>query len=199
MSAKIYIEGGGDDSKELHVRCREGFRRLLERCGFKGRMPPLVACGGRGATYSDFATALAGANPGDYVAMLVNSEYPVANIEKTWEHLKQRDNWDRPAGADDEHVLLMTTCMETWIATDRRALRAHFGAGLQESAIPVTNMESRSRHAIQDTLARATRNCKAPYVKNKKAFELVGKLDPSALRPALPSFVRSERVLERKL
>ncbi len=40
MSATIFLEGGGD-SKELHIRCREGFRQLLEKCGFKGRMPRL--------------------------------------------------------------------------------------------------------------------------------------------------------------
>ena len=57
MNGRIYIEGGGDDSKELKIRCREGFRRLLEKCGFKGRMPKLIACGGRDATFSDFSTA----------------------------------------------------------------------------------------------------------------------------------------------
>ena len=43
-SSVIYLEGGGE-SKELHSRCREGFRKLLEKNGFKGNMPRLVACG----------------------------------------------------------------------------------------------------------------------------------------------------------
>ena len=30
MKKVIYLEGGGD-SKELHTRCREGFRKLLEK------------------------------------------------------------------------------------------------------------------------------------------------------------------------
>ena len=55
MSAKIYIEGGGD-SKELRIRCREGFRRLLDQCGFTGRMPKLIACGGRDATFAVITT-----------------------------------------------------------------------------------------------------------------------------------------------
>ncbi len=42
-SSVIYLEGGGE-SKELHSRCREGFRKLLEKNGFKGNMPRLVAC-----------------------------------------------------------------------------------------------------------------------------------------------------------
>lgn len=198
MSAKIYIEGGGT-SKELRTRCREGFHRLLEKCGFTGRMPRLVPCGGRDATFDDFRIAHQRASAGTYVAMLVDSEDPVANTEHTWAHLKQRDSWKKPHGADDEQVLFMTTCMETWIATDREALRAHFGADFHDSAVPSSDMESRSRHSIQDALAHATRNCKAPYVKDKKAFEILGKLDPAVLRPALPSFARIERVLEEKL
>ncbi len=43
---KVYVEGGGD-SKELRTRCREGFSKLVERAGFKDRMPKFVACGGR--------------------------------------------------------------------------------------------------------------------------------------------------------
>ena len=76
MNAYLYIEGGGN-SKELRTRCREGFRRLLERCGFAGRMPRLVACGGRSATFDDFKTAHRNAAEGDYVAMLADSEAPL--------------------------------------------------------------------------------------------------------------------------
>lgn len=36
MSAIIFLEGGGD-SEVLRSRCREGFRKLLERCGLDTR------------------------------------------------------------------------------------------------------------------------------------------------------------------
>ncbi|MCO6457350.1 MAG: DUF4276 family protein [Pirellulaceae bacterium] len=199
MSAKIYIEGGGD-SKELHTRCREGFRRLFEKCGFDGRMPRLVACGGRGATFDDFSTAHANAMAGDYVAMLVDSEDPVVDIERTWEHLKQRDSWDKPDGADDEQVLLMTTCMETWLISDRQALREQYPDCLQENALPhLTVMESRTRDAIQNAMVHATRACKNKFAKGKRSFEVVARLDPAELRKHLPSFVRCERVLGKRL
>ena len=199
MIAKIYIEGGGD-SKELHTRCREGFRRLLERSGFAGRMPRLVACGGRGATFDDFSTAHANAGAGDYVAMLVDSENAVADIERTWDHLKNRDGWDKPDGATNIQVLLMTTCMETWVASDRHTLRNHYGACLQENALPdITGMESRTRDDVQDSLVRATRTCRNSYAKGKRAFEIVGKLDPVVLRQHLPSFLRCDRVLRENL
>ena len=53
VSVRIYIEGGGD-SKDLQSRCREGFRKLIEKTGFEGRMPSTVACGGRNNAYDMF-------------------------------------------------------------------------------------------------------------------------------------------------
>ena len=58
VSSYLYIEGGGTgaDSKDADIRCREGFRKLLENCGFAAlkRMPRLFACGGRDAAYDAF-------------------------------------------------------------------------------------------------------------------------------------------------
>lgn len=199
MSAKVYVEGGGD-SKDLHSRCREGFRRLFEKCGFKGRMPRLVACGGREDAYDDFTSAHGATRGSDYVALLVDSEEPVADIERIWDHLRHHDGWSKPTGAYDGQALLMTTCMETWVAADRGALREHFGHGLQESALPSSvNMESRPRHQVQDGLENATRKCKGPYEKGKRSFEVLGKLDPAVLRQHLPSFSRCVRVLGENL
>lgn len=70
------------------------------------------------------------------VFMLIDSEDPMANIEATWPHLKVRDGWEKPENAGDEQVLMMTTCMETWIVADRAALKSHFGQNLQESGLP---------------------------------------------------------------
>ncbi len=200
MSARIYIEGGGDDSKELKIRCREGFRRLLEKCSLKARMPRLVACGGRDSTFDDFSTAHQNNSGNAYIALLVDSEEPVADIEQPWAHLKARDGWDKPAGATDEQALLMTTCMETWIASDRPALREHYGAKLRENALPaLVNMESRHRHDVQDALCNATDDCKNAYEKGKRSFEVVAELNPSELRKHLPSFKRFERMLKARL
>jgi len=199
VKAHVYIEGGGD-SKELHIECRRGFRMLLEAYGFKD-MPRLTACGGRGEAFDNFKNAHANASPDLYVAMLVDSEDLVADIEKPWEHLLARDNWKQPAKATDEQALLMTTCMETWIVTDREALRAHYGACLQESALPeLTILEQRHRDAVQNALVRATRTCKNAYKKGKRSFEVLGALSPERLNEAdLPSFQRFLRILRKKL
>ena len=134
MSAIRYLEGGGD-SKELHTRCREGFRRLLERCGFQGRMPRLVACGRRETTLDDFVSAHTSGR-WQFVALWIDSEDSLADLERTWAHLQARDGWAQPAGARDEQVLFMTTCTETWLVTDRPALKEHYGSKLHNSTLP---------------------------------------------------------------
>ncbi len=198
MSTRIYIEGGGD-SKQLKVQCRKGLRQLLERCGFSRRMPRLVACGGRSAAYGDFKTAHE-SNKAEYVAMLIDSEKPVSNPDETWDHLRNCDRWERPDGADDEQVLFMTTCMETWIVADRDSLRQHYGSSLQESALPsLISLEQGNRQDIQEGLKRATRNCSNAYQKGKRSFEILGKLKPETMESHLPAFQRAKRILNEKL
>ena len=199
VSAKIYVEGGGD-TKEMHSRCREGFRKLMERCGLKGRLPRLIACGGRDSTYDDFRIAHDTNTTGVYIALLVDSEDTVTDIGKPWVHLKTRDKWDKPVGATDAQALLMATCMETWIVADRPTLRGYYGGKLKEASLPsLVNLESRNRQDIQDGLCQATSNCKNMYEKGRRSFELVGELDPAEIRKYSPSFVRFQDILKKKL
>gem|GEM_PF-2103572 len=106
MNAQLYIEGA--ESKEDQIRCREGFRKLLEKLGYaqQRRMPRLTACGSRNSTFDDYTTALASAKPGRFVAMLIDSETPVSDLEQTWAHLREHDHWNEPAGGSDEQVLM---------------------------------------------------------------------------------------------
>lgn len=200
MSAHLYIEGA--ESKEDQIRCREGFRKLIGKLGFAEgkRMPRLSACGGRNAVFDDFKAAHANCKPGDYIAMLVDSEEPVTDAEKPWEHLNTRENWEKPPGAEDEQVLFMTTCMETWIVADRETLKRHYGHKLQETALPpAIGLEIRGRVEVHQKLEHATRDCSNSYQKGKRSFVVVGELNPSALEPILPSFARVKRILHRKL
>lgn len=202
VSAYIYIEGGGTGagSKDVDIRCREGFRRLLENCGFQGRMPRLVACGGRDTAFDAFKTALIGNSPGNFVALWIDSEDPLADREAAWAHLRERDQWAQPEGVVDEQVLFMTTCMETWFVADRAALQEHFKDQLQNSALPPRhNLEDRFRHDVQDMLTHATRGCTNAYTKGKRSFEILGRLNPVVLAQYLPSFVRVRRILGARL
>jgi hypothetical protein len=131
------------------------------------------------------------------VFLWIDSEDPMPDIEATWEHLQARDHWDRPNGATNEQVLFMTTCMETWIVADRATLAEHYGADLQQSALPALhNLEGRPRDAIQNALTHATRSCSNAYTKGKRSFEVLSQLDPATLSQHLPSFRRVRRILD---
>lgn len=202
MSAVLYLEGGaaGPDSKDLQSRCREGFGKLLKESGFAGRMPRLQACGPRGSAFADFKIGYAKRSAVDYVAMWIDSEEPLTDLEATWEHLRLRENWTKPAGAANDQVLFMTTCMETLIVADHKALKDHYGAKLQTPALPpLVNLEGRARQDIQDALFHATRNCTNAYTKGKRSFEVLSKLTPATLEQHLPSFKGSRRILDQKL
>ena len=199
MKIRLYIEGGGDN-KSQHINCREGFRKLLERAGFQGRMPSTKACGGRNAAYDDFQTALRTAAPDEYPVLLVDSEAPVN--QPPWQHLSSRDGWPRPAGAEDDQAQLMVQCMESWCVADRSALREFFGGSLREGALPeLNNLEAQTKDSVQEALINATRDCERDrgYQKGKRSFELLGRLDPAELKRQLPHFARLCQMLNAKL
>jgi hypothetical protein len=198
VKVKIYVEGGGN-SKEEHVRCREGFRKLVERAGFTRAMPAFVAGGGRERTYDLFQRALRDGETDTYPIVLVDSEEAVAQSDETpqspaaWHHLKRLDNWERPIGAQDDQAQLMVTCMETWLMADRPALLRVFGAGLQESALlPTSDLETRSREEVQGALENATKACGRAkvYSKGRRSFQVLGLVDPALLQRYLPHFRR---------
>ncbi len=199
VSSRIYIEGGR--GKALDVIYRRAFRKLFERCQFSGRMPKLVTSGSRGHAYSDFKTAYSNnASSKMFIAMLVDSEDPVVNIEKTWDHLKNRDNWDRPVSADDQQVLLMTTSMETWVVADQETLRRHYGAKLTEAKLPsLHSLEDQDQKVVFGALKAAMKDHTSPYTKGRNSFEGLGQLNPDTLKKHLPSFNRVLKILEDKL
>lgn len=204
VRAYIYIEGGasGPNSKNLRIQCQQAFRNLLDRMGMKGKKLRLKACGGRNAVYADFCTAHRTSH-GGYVAMWIDSEEPMADIEKAWKHLAEVTTvgaWKKPADAMDDQVLFMTTCMETWVVADRAALREHYKQNLNENSLPnINGLESQERHVVQQALETATKDCKNAYAKGKRSFEIFEKLDPTVLRHHLPSFERVARILNAKL
>lgn len=162
-------------------------------------MPRLVACGARNSAFDDFCTAHQ-ANVADFVALLVDSEDPVADGERPWDHLRGRDEWRRPEGAHDDQALLMITCTESWIAGDREALRKRFGPELHVDALPaLQDIERRTRQDVLRALKHASRDCAAQYAKGKISFELLSGLSPDALSANAPAFGRVLRILNQHL
>ena len=199
MTVKLFVEGGGD-AKSLHIDCRRGFSQLLERAGFKGRMPRIKACGSRNAAYDDFLTAHSQSRTQGHPILLVDSEGPVSR--DPWGHLSARDGWSRPSDADDGQAQLMVQCMESWCVADRGALRAFFGSCIVENALPaVNNLEACAKDDVQRALENATRSCgrKRAYAKGRRSFQLLGVLDPDTLREHLPQFARLCEALGRVL
>ena len=193
VSVKLYVEGGGG-SKELRTACRKAFTKFVERAGAAGKMPRIVACGGRKNTYDSFVTAHISTNGA--AMLLVDAEEPVTALG-TWEHLADRDNWPRPTDATDEQCHLMVQVIESWFLADVDGLASFYGNDFKRGSLPQNpNIEQVSKQDIYNGLAHATRHVtKGRYSKGKQSFELLAKLDPAKVRNASPYADRLIRAL----
>lgn len=202
QTRKLFVEGGGDYNDALKIECRRAFAVLLERAGLKGRMPRIVACGGRRNAFDRFCTAIGRGGGEDLAILLVDSEAPVVEVDP-WQHVEQRrgDGWVRPAGATEDHLHFMVQCMEAWFLADRRALQEFYGQGFKEDALPAATcvQEDVSKLDLYRKLDQATRNTttKGAYGKGKHSFALLAKLDPTRVREANPWAERFFATLDR--
>jgi Domain of unknown function (DUF4276) len=183
---KVFIEGGGD-GEALKTECRRAFSKLLEKAGFKGRLPRLVACGSRRNAFDQFCAELAHGQ----AILLVDAEGPVTQASP-WTHVAQRegDKWTKPNGATDAHLHLMVQCMEAWYLADRVALLRFYGQGFNENALPAktANLEDVRKNDVYTSLERATQHTKTKgrYGKSEHSFKLLATLDPDLIRNASP-------------
>lgn len=97
---KLYVEGGGD-SDELRTKCRKGFSELLRKAGFDGRLPRVVPGGGRTQAFDLFRTAVRNREDNEVVVLLVDSETARDPTKTKWQHLADRDNWEKPDGGHE--------------------------------------------------------------------------------------------------
>lgn len=186
MNIKLYVEGGGDTA-DLKIRCREGFRKFLEKAGFQGRMPRIVACGGRRRAFESFRNAL---EQGDAALLLIDSE-DLMTSQSPWRYLADRtgDGFAKPAHADDGHCHLMVVCMESWFLADVEALKRFYGAEFNENALPGNpRIEQIPKQDVYQALAAATARCgaKERYSKGRHSFLLLRDIDPRKVRTASP-------------
>ena len=195
MSTRLYVEGGGARNPSK-TKCRQAFRAFLLNAGLEGRLPRIFASGSRKQAYDDFCHALGAARGDDLAVLLVDSECPVAMDVGPWRHLKDRDGWDKPAGADDDHVHLMVQCMEAWFLADRAALARYFGNGFSDNSLPRrAEVEEVSKQDLERGLNTATRNSrpKGTYRKGRDSFAILADLDPDKVANASP---HAKRFLE---
>ena len=128
VNVKLFVEGGGEHAREF----RSGLGKFIEKAGAVGRMPRIVACGRRDNAYDKFRKAH---GDGENAMLLVDAEEPVT-AGGSWEHLKGRDNWDRPAGTTNQQCQLMVQVMETWFLADVNALESYYGQGFRRQGPP---------------------------------------------------------------
>jgi Domain of unknown function (DUF4276) len=190
---KLFVEGGGD-AKDLKTECRQAFNQWLRSAGLK-QFPKIVASGSRNSAFNNYKTALAN---GEQAILLIDSEDTVDDAHqfgetedwKPWDHLKARDQWDRPVGAADRDCHLMVQCMENWFLGDVESLRQFFGANFNRNMLPATHptIESAAKPAVLQGLKRASQNCvkKGSYGKGAHSFKILKSLDANAVIASAP-------------
>lgn len=172
--------------------------------------PRIVACGSRRDAYDSYCTAI---KNGEDAVLLVDSEALVtpenqegsSDTWQPWTHLIQRegDHWAKPAGAVDTDCHLMAQCMESWLLSDRAALKEFFGQGFQENQLPAAAnaIEGIAKARVYDALAKATKSCKskASYGKGEHSFKLLTIIDPAKVVVASPWAKRFINELKKKM
>ncbi len=102
MKIKIYIEGGGDSHLQ-DTEFRAAWAAFFENAGLGAlrKRPKIVRGGGRTQTFDDYQTAVKSRKSDEMPLLLVDSEDLVSSGHGAWQHLKARDDWEKPAGAGD--------------------------------------------------------------------------------------------------
>ena len=188
MTVRVYVEGGGDTAC-LRRQCRKGFSTFFGKAGLKGRMPKIIAGGGRQKTFDDFRTACEGAGKEDFIVLLVDGEDPVKSGNGSWAHLENRDGWDKPGNVTDDNAHLMVQCMEAWFLADKDTLDEFFGDKFNLNALPAgPEVEDIAKADILNGLEKATRHCdrKGRYRKGRHSFEILARIDPARVTKASP-------------
>lgn len=187
MRAVVFIEGGGDKDQKLERLFRRSWTTFFKAAGLEGHMPKVVRGGPRHRTLDLFAREVGNPSQRRVPLLLVDSETAVAVGHSVWQHLHERDEWNRPPDARDDQMFLMVQAMDTWLLADRAALRRYFGACFRENALPQwPALEVVPKPDVLAALARATAACKRPYDKGKISFELLAMIDPALVEGACP-------------
>lgn len=193
MNVKVYVEGGGDHNKTLGTECRRGFSEFFRKAGLEGRMPRVVACGGRKGACDSFKTSNENTGNEDFAILLVDSEAPVAGPDP-WEHVRLRagDGWERPAGASCDQLHLMVQAMEAWFHADKDALQKYYRQDFRPGALsPRLDIDNIPKADLFSGLKLATKACttKGEYSKGGHSFAILAMIDPAKVRAASPVHV----------
>lgn len=185
MRVRIYVEGGGNTSS-LKSECREGFSSFFKKAGFEGKMPSVIACGGRLNAIDKFINSLS-KNEDVCSFLLIDSEdllpqdFSDSKIFITNRDLKE-NKLQFPESLATDKIHLMVCCMESWLLCDVVAMSNFYGKnfnGKKIDALP-QNIETVHKSEIYSIINDATKNTTAgKYDKGRHSFKLLGAIDSS--------------------
>ena len=187
MKVCVYVEGGGPNAKsQAATACRKAFSEFFGKVlGDSKPRPKIVASGSRDEAYHDFCRSLKNDSE-TFAVLLVDSEDPVAGGKTATAHLRDREkHWTTPM--PDGQVHLMVQCMEAWFLADKPALAEYYGNEFTTSALPPNpKIEEIPKKDVIKGLANATKanKTRGPYHKTRHGFDLLGLIDPAAVRQA---------------
>lgn len=151
-------------------------------------MPAIIRGGGRQATFEDYCGAVKRPKPGVVPLLLVDAEAAVAPTDSVWQHLKTRDNWDKPPDAPANTEFLMIQMMEHWFLAAPDALEKYFGQGFKRQAIKNwPSLEAVPKDRAMSALKQATQDCKKQYAKGNSSFEILALLNAQVVKTACPA------------
>jgi hypothetical protein len=204
----VYVEGG---STHLESDVRQAFAKFFAKTELgEEKRPRIVVCGSRGNAYKRFNTAIINQ---DSALLLVDSEAPISSLNepqnnnnpyKPWEHLKTKDNWDKPKGAKDDDCHLMVQIMESWFIADWEAVSKYFGQGFKANAKPAQLIEKIHKSDVKAVISKATRDCKTKEkydddTKGEHSFKLLALISPDKVMKASPWAKRFiDEIIKRK-
>ena len=185
VTAKLYVEGAGP-RRAQQSQCRRAFAKFFEAAGMKNR-PGVEPCGGRQEAFDSFRIALKIGDSAVLPLLLVDAEASVTKGHSSWQHLKPRDGWDRPPGAEDDQAFLMVQVMESWFLADPGALRRSFGPHFSEAPFRAwPALEAVPKQTVYEVLEKATAECKHAYRKGDVSFDVLASVDPAKVEAACP-------------
>lgn len=203
MTVTIYVEGKKHEGKFDAQTARLGFGKLFENAGFKGRMPSVVMCGGRGQAMKDFTNHNVKERGGPAL-LLVDAEELLVDDDDAllppWDLVRTRkgDAWKKPKHATEDDLHLMVVTMETWLlCAPPKAWTDVFGKQFDSTKL-LQPSESHAKSKLTKALNAAVKavNANKPNWENfkgSKAFELLAKVDVAELR----KLQHAKRLVER--
>lgn len=176
---RIYVEGGGD-SRQQKAQIREGFSQFFYK--ELGKRISIIPCGSRNNTFKLFKMALQD-HVNDHNILLVDAEAYVRSTS-TWEHLRQRDEWIRPAKSSDDQCHLMVQTMEAWFMADVDAIAKFYGKKFNQNPIPRRNdIEDIPKSELESALIKATKSTQKGYYKKiRHGAKLLALISPKLVK-----------------